>query len=135
VTVASRVPWFHAHNPRHRPVLGRDLVTYSCGAVYRFALVEFHSFYNGRTNPPYRPTAEVDRATSPRNPPPSLCLAVALEVAIRRRLSSCEVRTLLRISILVSAQRASCALLAKYDLCNVGPSPTASAVPDASSST
>ncbi|MEO7414345.1 MAG: N-acetyltransferase family protein [Opitutaceae bacterium] len=53
VTVASRLPWFHAHNPGTRPLW---VLTENGGAETICAWLSFNSFY-GR--PAYAPTAEI----------------------------------------------------------------------------
>lgn len=85
VTIESRVPWFHAHNPKTRPlwVLGN-------GGSDVSAWLSFNSFY-GR--PAYNPTAEISVYVSENYRRRGLGRWL-VEEAIRRA-PACEVSTLL----------------------------------------
>lgn len=84
VTVASRVPWFRAHNPQRRPLW----VVLDGGRVC--AWLSFNSFY-GR--PAYNPTAEVSIYVAESHRRRGLGGAL-LERAIAHA-PTCEIRTLL----------------------------------------
>ncbi len=85
VSVASRVPWFHAHNPKTRPLW---VVEDNSGRIC--AWLSLNSFY-GR--PAYNPTAEVSIyvAESSRR----RGLGRGLLERIIERAPACDVRTLL----------------------------------------
>ncbi|HVU34519.1 MAG TPA: GNAT family N-acetyltransferase [Opitutaceae bacterium] len=84
VTVASRVPWFHAHNPKTRPLW----VVLDGGEVC--AWLSLNSFY-GR--PAYNPTAEVSIYVAETHRRRGL--GGGLLEKIIERAPACEVRTLL----------------------------------------
>jgi L-amino acid N-acyltransferase YncA len=84
VTVASRLPWFHAHNSRTRPLWVLTGENRVC------AWLSFNSFY-GR--PAYNPTAEISvyvAGTHRRQGLGRSLLGHAID-----RAPACEVRTLL----------------------------------------
>lgn len=85
VTVASRMPWFHAHNPKTRPLwVVDDQFGRTC------AWLSLNSFY-GR--PAYNPTAEVSIYVAETHRRQGL--GRGLLQRIIERAPACEVRTLL----------------------------------------
>ncbi len=87
VSVASRLPWFHAHNPRTRPLWVLTDPA-SDGAVC--AWLSFNSFY-GR--PAYRHTAEVSIYVAETHRRRGLGGRLLLDAVARA--PACEVHTLL----------------------------------------
>lgn len=87
VSVESRVPWFHAHHPRTRPLWVAEDPARG-GAVC--AWLSFNSFY-GR--PAYQPTAEVSIYVAETHR--RLGLGRALLRFALQRAPACEVKTLL----------------------------------------
>lgn len=84
VSVASRIPWFHAHNPRTRPLWVYEDNGRIC------AWLSFNSFY-GR--PAYNPTAEVSLYVAESHRRRGLGRTLLLEAIARA--PACEMSTLL----------------------------------------
>lgn len=84
VSVESRVPWFHAHNPRTRPLWVYE------GSGHVCAWLSFNSFY-GR--PAYNPTAEVSIYVAESHRRRGLGRELLIEAIARA--PACEMSTLL----------------------------------------
>lgn len=84
VTVESRLPWLHAHNPRTRPLWVLEADARVC------AWLSFNSFY-GR--PAYHPTAEISLYVAESHRRRGLARRLLLEAIARA--PACELSTLL----------------------------------------
>lgn len=113
VSVASRVPWFQAHNPRTRPLW---VATDEAAGGGVCAWLSFNSFHS---RPAYAPTAEISLYVAEAHRRRGLGRAL-LEVALERA-PDCAVRTL--VGLIWAHNAPSLRLFAQYNFATWGTLP------------